>query len=393
MSFVVAREVQYQFWRLLRERSVEDAAAVVGVTDSTAKRWMRERGGVSPAPNCRTDRYLSFDERQEIQELASKGLSNVKIATAIGRHPATISRELRRGARLKKAGDGHLSPLPYLASVAQARRDRAAARPKATKLSRSPQLAKVIAEKMSGPQLYSPQQVSGWLKRKYPHSEAMRISHETLYQELYVQGRGTLRKELTACLRTGRAARKPRTVARRPRVPGELLIGNRPEDVDGRVIPGHWEGDLILGKGNLSGVGTLVERRTRFVILLCLTQGHAAEQVADQIAAQMAHLPEHLRRSLTWDQGNELVGSHERVAAENGLTVWFCDPHSPWQRGTNENTNGLLRQYLPKGTDLSGYTQSDLDQIAAGLNSRPRKTLEYATPAEVMTELLSTTTE
>ena len=188
-------------------------------------------------------------------------------------------------------------------------------------------------------------------------------------------------------MRTGRARRAPRRAAKRPRVPGELLIANRPKDVDARTVPGHWEGDLIIGRNNASAIGTLVERTTRFVILLHLPGRHDAEAVADAIAQQITALPEHLARSLTWDQGTELVGSHQRVRAETGLTVWFCDPASPWQRGSNENTNGLLRQYFPKGTDLSAHTRQDLDDVADGLNARPRMTLGWRTPAEALTEV------
>jgi len=215
----------------------------------------------------------------------------------------------------------------------------------------------------------------------------MRISHETIYQELYVQGRGHLRADLHKALRTGRARRAPRRAAKRPRVPGELLIANRPKDVDGRTVPGHWEGDLIIGKDSGSAIGTLVERATRFTILLHLPHRHDAESVADAIAHEITRLPEHLARSLTWDQGCELVGSHQRITDETGLSVWFCDPASPWQRGTNENTNGLLRQYFPKGTDLSVHTRADLDNVADGLNARPRKTLGWRTPAEALAEV------
>ena len=279
--------------------------------------------------------------------------------------------------------------LPYVARIAQVKTEARACRPKPTKLSRHPVLAKTVQAWVGGDSRMSPEQVSHRLREVFPDDESMRVSHETIYSELYVQGRGSLRADLHKALRTGRAKRVPRRAAKRPRGPGELLIANRPKDIDDRTIPGHWEGDLIIGKNSCSAIGTLVERFTRFVILLHLPDRHDAESVADAIAEQIAHLPEHLARSLTWDQGIELVASHERVKTETGLTVWFCDPHSPWQRGTNENTNGLARQYFPKGTYLSVHSREDLDRVADGLNTRPRKTLGWRTPAEALDEVLT----
>jgi IS30 family transposase len=238
---------------------------------------------------------------------------------------------------------------------------------------------------------HSPEQVARRLREEFPGDPEMWVSHETIYQSLYVQGRGALKRELTAHLRTGRALRKPHRTAteRRGRIPGMVNISERPAEVADRAVPGHWEGDLILGSvASGSAVGTLVERTTRFVMLLHLPGGHTADLVAEAMITKMATLPEHLRRSLTWDQGTEMA-QHARIAEATGLDIYFCDPHSPWQRGTNENTNGLLRQYLPKSTDLSFYGPGMLDNIAAELNGRPRKTLNWRTPAEALQALLS----
>jgi Transposase and inactivated derivatives, IS30 family len=332
---------------------------------------------------------LSFEEREEIEELLARGDTPAQIARALGRHRSTICREIKRNLRPKgRTSSGKLKLRPYAARIAQVKAEANARRPKATKLSQHRVLAKTVQAWIGGDERMSPQQVANRLPVVFPDDESMRISHETIYQELYVQGRGHLRADLHKALRTGRARRAPRRAAKRPRVPGELLIANRPKDVDGRTVPGHWEGDLIIGKDGSSAIGTLVERATRFTILLHLPHRHDAESVADAIAHEIARLPEHLARSLTWDQGSELVGSHQRVTDETGLSVWFCDPASPWQRGTNENTNGLLRQYFPKGTDLSVHTRADLDNVADGLNARPRKTLGWRTPAEALAEVL-----
>lgn len=365
------------------------AARVVGVSDASAKGWVRESGGVIRIRKAPSGHRLSLEEREVIEEMLGQDQTQARIAQVLERDRSTISRELARHRRSRGSmPNGTPRWRPYRARIAQLEAEGSARRPKPTKLSRSPRLVRYVTEKMSGPSRLSPVQVSHALQREYPDDEQMRISHETIYAELYVQGRGHLRADLHKALRTGRARRAPRSKAVRPRVPGELLIANRPKDVDGRTVPGHWEGDLIVGPKSRSAIGTLVERHSRFVILLHLPERHDAESVADQIAAQMAHLPAHLARSLTWDQGAELVGSHHRVAEENHLTVWFCDPASPWQRGTNENTNGLLRQYFPKGSDLSVHTADDLAQVAAGLNARPRETLGWLTPAEVLADIL-----
>ncbi len=331
---------------------------------------------------------LSFEERELIEEMLARGHSRAEIARATGRARSTICREVQRNARPRgHTRAGTVRVRRYAARVAQLKAEQRARRPKPTKLAGHRVLAATVQAWIGGPQRMSPHQVAHRLRVVFADDESMRVSHETLYQELYVQGRGQLRADLHKALRTGRARRAPRRAAKRPRVPGELLIANRPKDVDDRTVPGHWEGDLIIGKNSASAIGTLVERATRFVILLHLPDRHDADAVADAIADQITALPEHLARSLTWDQGAELVGSHTRVRAETGLTVWFCDPASPWQRGSNENTNGLLRQYFPKGTDLSVHTQQDLQDAADGLNARPRMTLGWRTPAEALAEV------
>jgi len=262
-------------------------------------------------------------------------------------------------------------------------------RPKPSKLTLDPRLRAWVQDKLESEQ-WSPEQIARRLPEAFPDDESMRISHEAIYQALYVQGRGALRRELTACLRTGRALRKPRRRAdgRRERIKDKILISERPAAVEDRAVPGHWEGDLIVGEHSGSAIGTLVERSTRFVMLLHLPTDHGAEAVRDAIVTQINTLPAALRRSLTWDQGIELA-RHAEITFAADLPVYFCDPHSPWQRGTNENTNGLLRQYFPKGSDLSVHDAAHLESIAAKLNGRPRKTLAFKTPAEVLARLLS----
>ena len=369
---------------------VDRSAALAGVGTAIARRWIRECGGVIRMRRPSSGYRLSLEEREEIEERLACGQRPAAIARALGRPSSTISRELARNrGTAGRTSSGRQRYRPYSARVAQVRAEHRARRPKATKLSVRPRLRVTVAAWIGGPCRMSPQQVAHRLGTDFPDDGAMRISAETIYQELYVQGRGSLRVDLHQQLRTGRARRVPRRAAKRPRVPGELLIANRPKDVDDRTVPGHWEGDLIIGRNGASAIGTLVERYTRFVILLHLPDRHDATAVADQIAAAIADLPAHLARSLTWDQGIELVASHQRIRLETGLTVWFCDPASPWQRGSNENTNGLLRQYFPKGTDLSVHTPSDLEEVADGMNNRPRKTLGWRTPAEALNEVLS----
>ena len=385
-----ARRFEDVFWREYRRLGrVDDAAEAAGVGSNSANRWVRDAGGVIRIRAADSGYRLSWEERELIEEMLALGENQAEIARVLGRHRSTISREVARNAGVwTNRPNGTVRRRPYAARVAQVKAEANARRPKPTKLAQHRVLAVTVQAWMGGDERMSPEQVAHRLPVVFPDDESMRISHETIYQELFVQGRGHLRADLHKALRTGRARRVNRLTTRAPRVPGELLIANRPTDVEGRAVPGHWEGDLILGANNGSAIGTLVERATRFTILLHLPERHDAESVADAIATEIARLPEHLARSLTWDQGSELVGSHQRIRLETGLKIWFCDPASPWQRGTNENTNGLLRQYFPKGTDLSVYTRADLDDVADGLNARPRKTLGWRTPAEVIAEVL-----
>jgi len=272
--------------------------------------------------------------------------------------------------------------------AAQAQAEARAARPKTARLAGNDRLRERVQARLS--ERWSPEQIAVMLTAEFPDDGEMRVSHETIYQSIYVQGRGALRRELAVSLRTGRALRKPRRRAdeRRGRIPGMVLISERPAEVADRAVPGHWEGDLIMGARNASAIGTLVERSTRFVMLLHLPQGRDPAAVADAMTEAMSALPGSLRRSLTWDQGKEMA-FHARIAAAADLEIYFCDPHSPWQRGSNENTSGLLRQYFPKGSDLSVHDREELDRVAAQLNSRPRKTLGWKTPAQALEEVLA----
>ena len=379
------QEVQRRFWVLVMGgASLERAADEVGVSHTRGRRWFAEAGGMAPMSLAEPKgRYLSFSEREEIALSRAAGLSMREIARRLGRSPSTISRELARGC-LTRRPRGR-----YKASLAQARADARARRPKPAKLSRQRRLRDWVADKLERLQ-WSPEQISRRLRQQFPVDESMRVSHEAIYQSLYVQGRGELRRELTRCLRTGRALRHPRRRAdgRRERFSDKIMISERPAEAADRAVPGHWEGDLVIGRNGKSAVGTLVERSTRFVLLLHLPDGFGAEAVRDALTDTITTLPAALRRSLTWDQGMEMR-RHAEVTIATGLPVYFCDPHSPWQRGSNENTNGLLRQYLPKGTDLSVHTAADLAAIADKLNGRPRKTLDFRTPAEELDRLLS----
>lgn len=277
----------------------------------------------------------------------------------------------------------------YRARLAQAKAEARARRPKPRKLATHAALLGEVRERLG--KRWSPEQISRTLHQEFPDEPEMWVSHETIYQELYVQGRGELRRELTRCLRTGRALRRPRRIpdqrGRRSGIPDEIMISQRPAEAQDRAVPGHWEGDLILGKDNASAIGTLVERTTRFVMLLHLPGRHGAEEVRDAMTTAIATLPVSLRRSLAWDQGSEMA-RHSEITLATELPIYFCDPHSPWQRGSNENTNGLLRQYFPKGTDLSVHSAADLDWVAAELNDRPRKRLGFRKPIEQIGELL-----
>jgi IS30 family transposase len=379
------RELRLRFWRLIAAGSSTEAAAdAVGVARVTAQRWFIEAGGMPPMSLAEPrGRYLSFAEREEIALDRAAGLGVRAIARRLGRSPSTISREIARGC-LNRRPRGR-----YRASLAQARADARARRPKPAKLVLHRRLREWVADKLERLQ-WSPEQIARRLRTEFPDDESMRISPEAIYQSLYVQGRGALRRELAVCLRTGRALRKPRrrTDGRRERIKDKLMISERPAEAEDRAVPGHWEGDLVIGRNGKTAVGTLVERSTRFVLLLHLADGFTAEAVRDAITGKITTLPAALRRSLTWDQGLEMR-RHAEITIAADLPVYFCDPHSPWQRGSNENTNGLLRQYLPKGTDLSVHTVADLDAIADKLNGRPRKTLGFRTPAEELDRLLS----
>jgi IS30 family transposase len=356
----------------------------VGASRSWANYVFDEAGGVNPVPVADpVGRYLSFAEREEIMRLDAADLGVRDIAVAVGRDPATISRELKRGSTKKG----------YRASAGQRQADKARREPRAAKLATSLRLRHEVQARLKRKD--SPEQIAGRLKVDFPDEPEMWVSAETIYQSLYVQARGGLKRELTAYLRTGRSRRKPRRREgeRRGRIPGMVSISDRPPEVEDRAVPGHWEGDLVMGStASNSAVGTLVERATGFLMLLHLPDGHGALAVQDALVAKMATLEEQLRLSLTWDQGQEM-SNHVAIAEATGLDIYFCDPHSPWQRGSNENTNGLLRQYLPKGTDLAFYGPGLLDNIAAELNSRPRKRHGYLTPAEVLEKLLSSPTD
>ncbi len=433
---VAGREEQRRFWAgIATGLSSEDAAVGAGVPQAVGTRWFRKAGGMAPAMFGRSakplsGRYLSFAEREELAILRVQGLGVREIGCRLGRSGSTISRELRRNAATRSGG------LEYRATVAQWHAERAARRPKPAKLASNAALRTYVQERLAGmvaapdgaavpgptvswkgrrhgprqdrrwAKAWSPQQIAHRLRLDFSGDATMRISHEAIYQSLYVQGRGALRRELTACLRTGRALRVPRARSRgrgKSFIVPAVMISERPAEVADRAVPGHWEGDLILGLGS-SAIGTLVERTTRFTMLLHLPRmdghgsgprekngpalaGHGAEAVRDAIAREITSLPVQLRRSLTWDQGAEM-SQHVQLKIDTGVAIYFCDPHSPWQRGTNENTNGLLRQYFPKGTDLSLHSADDLAAVASTLNGRPRKTLGWRTPAETFDALL-----
>jgi IS30 family transposase len=431
------REFERAFWRAIATGiTAEEAAAIVGVSQAAGARWFRQGGGMPTVElTPLTGRYLSFSEREEIAVHRAQGLGVREIARRIGRDPSTVSRELRRNAATR------CGRLEYRASVAQWKADLVARRPKIAKLVANERLHEYVQDRLSGRIItadgeilgpdgpawkgrnkphrrdrrwvkgWSPEQIARRIEVDFPHDESMRISHEAIYQALYVEGRGALKRELVACLRTGRALRVPRARTRRvtwAHVTPEVLISERPAEVEDRAVPGHWEGDLLIGLER-SAIGTLVDRTTRLTMLLHLPRedgygtikpykngpalaGYGAVTMKDVLAAKMATLPEQLRRSLTWDRGKEL-SRHVDFTVETGIPVFFADPHSPWQRGTNENTNGLLRQYFPKGTDLSRWSTEELEAVATVLNSRPRKILGWKTPAEAFEEHLQSFAE
>lgn len=373
-------EVEGEFWRLwLTGLNPVQISQRLGMSKSLAYQWVEQAGGMPlrDLNSSTTKRYLRVDERVDIGLLQASGLSVRQIAGSLGRSPLTISRELRR----KRTG-GAYRPLR-----AQHLADKRARRPKPRKLHVDGQLRCVVQAMLR--KKMSPEQISARLKRLFSDDAQMQASPETIYQSIYVQGRGQLRRELAACLRTGRAIRLPqrRNDERRGRIPNMVMISQRPAVVDDPSVPGHWEGDLIIGKYSRSAIGTLVERQTRFLMLLHLGSDHTADNVASQMINQMQQLPAYLRQSMTWDQGMEM-SQHARIRLETDMDIYFCDPHSPWQRGSNEKANGRLRQYFPKGTDLSIHTPAHLEFVSRELNDRPPKTLGWLTPQEKLTELL-----
>ncbi|MDK1039751.1 MAG: IS30 family transposase [Actinomycetota bacterium] len=431
----VRRDVERAFWVKIAEGlSSENAAMACGVSGPVGSRWFRDRGGMpSIQLSPLSGRYLTFVEREEIALLNVQGVGVRAIARALERSPSTISRELRRNAATRGG------KLEYRAGIAQWKAELQARRPKTAKLVTNDRLREYVQDRLSGkierpdgqvvpgPEVkfvgrrhgrradrrwakaWSPEQISNRLRVDFPADESMRISHEAIYQALYIEDRGALERELVACLRTGRALRVPRARTNqrgKKFVTPDVMISKRPSEADDRAIAGHWEGDLIIGL-NRSAIGTLVERTTRFTILLHLPRmegygegprikngpplaGLGAEAVRNAIAASVSCLPRELWRSLSWNQGSE-IAQHAQLTIDTGLPVYLCDPQSPWQRGTNENTNGLLRQYFPKGTDLARHSRDDLDAVALALNSRPRKTLRWKTPTEAMAEVLKST--
>jgi IS30 family transposase len=361
--------------RLREGWRIEDVAVSLGSSGRTVYRlWHAAalaRRRVSHSPH-----RVSFLERERISRGIAAGESGRAIARALGRSPSTVCREIRAGGGRRR----------YRAIPAERRAQRQLARPKPTKLASCPRLLGEVEKALE--QDWSPQQISARLRVEYPDDPEMRISHETIYQSLYVQSRGELRRQLTRHLRTGRSTRRAQGRAEaRGRIRDMVNISQRPAEVEDRAVPGHWEGDLLIGAGNHSAVATLVERQTRYVLLAWLGYDRSTQHVIEALKQRIQDLPSHLMRSLTWDQGVELT-DHRTFQVDTGMQVFFCDPRSPWQRGSNENTNGLLRQYLPKNSDLAARSQIELDQIAAQLNGRPRQTLNWATPAEKMHELV-----
>ena len=354
---------------------VVDVVAAFGSSETTVRRIADELA-VARRRVGQSERRLSFVERERISRGIAAGESGRAIARGLGRSASTVSREIEAGGGRER----------YRALAAERRAQRCARRPKPTKLSCC---ARLLAEVEKGlGRCWSPQQISARLKVDHPDDRELRISHETIYRSLYVQSRGELRRQLAGNLRSGRSKR--RTRGRRDdrgRIVDMVAISQRPPEIEDRAVPGHWEGDLLIGAGGRSAIATLVERQTRYVMLGRLGNDRRTEQVIEALKQQIGQLPRHLTRSLTWDQGKELA-AHRKFSIDTGIEVYFCDPHSPWQRGSNENTNGLLRQYLPRKLDLAARSQVELDHIAAELNGRPRKTLAWRTPAEKMDQLL-----
>jgi len=388
------RERQMAFWReVAAGLSTENAAAAVGVSRTLGYRWFAASGGVMPTRQAREvrsvtsrsrGRRLTVSDREDIAHLHRLKMSISQIADVVGFHKATISRELRRNT----------SGSQYRASTAQQLADERAraGRAQQVKLAVNTRLRAEVERRLGNND--SPEQIANRLPLDFPDDPEMRVSHETIYTSIYVQGRGALRKDLAGHLRTGRAMRRPQAQRRAAKTTGGsplrnvVSISERPPEVEDRAVPGHWEGDLIMGAANASAIGTLVERATGFLVLLHLPNDHAAVTIQTAICEQMAQLPDTLRHTLTWDRGSEMT-NHAQIAEATGLDIYFADPASPWQRGSNENTNGLLRQYFPKGTDLSLWGPGFLEQVAREMNNRPRKRLNWHTPAEALDQLLS----
>jgi IS30 family transposase len=374
----LSEEAKLVVWRRWSEgESISEIGRAVGRAPGSIFSMLRDRGGVAPPPRKRRPQFLSLAEREEISRGLATGESMRAIACRLGRAPSTISREISRNIGTRR----------YRAVDADDRAWRRARRPKTCLLAQRPRLARLVAEKLR--EDWSPEQISGHLAREFAHDPGMQVSHETIYKTLFIQSRGLLAKELQRHLRTRRPIRRSvhnKTKGLQRSVIKEMVsISERPAEIEDRAVPGHWEGDLLLGRG-VTQIATVVERTSRFTVLVQL-QGRDMETVASSLARKMNELPCELRRSLTWDRGMELA-AHHNVTQWTGLNVFFADPRSPWQRGTNENTNGLLRQYFPKGHSFAGCTQDALDLIAMKLNTRPRKTLDYATPADTLEKLL-----
>jgi IS30 family transposase len=349
--------------------------------NSSLRRFIADHGGTRPTPRRRSELRLSLEEREEISRGLAAGLSIRAIADGLDRSPSTVCREVNaNGGRTK-----------YRALQADRSAQKRALRPKRAKLAQCRRLKMTVERKLEA--LWSPQQISAWLAETYPAAPEMQVSHETIYQSLFVQSRGALRKELHSCLRTGRAMRRAKAYTKGGTGGGQLtnmvMISERPAEVADRAVPGHWEGDLIFGR-KMTSIGTLVERHSRFVILLKLPNGHGSEAVRKAMTKRILTLPDQLRKSITWDQGKEMA-QHVQFTVDTGVQIYFCDPRSPWQRGSNENTNGLLRQYLPKSADLSQCTQRELDAIARSLNTRPRQTLRWMGPSKAFADAVAMT--
>ena len=393
-----AKQVNYSqaardaFWDALSAGyGPQQAARIAGVSEPAAKRWIKKAGYVTRTAECLTlvepaaapalppRGPLSFLERCRLEELREQGYCDAQVAKFLGRHRCTIGREIQRG----------MTASGYRAWVGQAYAEEQAKRPKLRTLQKYPALWMVVLQGLH--QRHSPEQIAGRLRQQFPEDPEMWVSHETIYQALYLLPRGELAREVKAALRAGRIVRKSQgrsSAETRGKIKDMVSISERPAEAADRAIPGHWEGDLLIGANGMSQIATLVERTTGFVVLLHLPADRNAETVAAAMTAKIPEIPDALRLSLTWDQGKEMA-LHTKITEATGLPIYFADPHSPWQRGTNENTNGLLRQYFPKGTDLSFYGPGWLDNVAAELNTRPRKRLGYRTPAEELDRLLS----